>query len=179
MNEQWKDVKGFEGVYQVSNCGRVRSLDHYDSNGVSMILYKGRIRKQKTIAGGYLAVMLKRKNYYVHRLVAEAFLPNPENKPQVNHLDEDKTNNHVSNLEWCTSKENMNHHDLPKRIGKRKRGKVINNKPIAQFTLDGVEVARYDSALDAHRKTGIDFSAIRKVVKGVYRQTGGFVWREV
>ena len=172
-------MEGFEGVYQVSNCGRVRSLDHYDSNGVSMILYKGRIRKQKRVAGGYLAVMLKRKNYYVHRLVAEAFLPNPENKLQVNHLDEDKANNHVSNLEWCTSKENMNHHDLPKRIGKRKRGKVINNKPIAQFTLDGVEVARYDSALDAHRKTGIDFSAIRKVVKGVYRQTGGFVWREV
>lgn len=132
-----------------------------------------------SIAGGYLAVMLKRKNYYVHRLVAEAFISNPENKPQVNHLDEDKTNNHASNLEWCTNKENMNHNGLSKRIGEKNRGKVVNNKPVVQFTLEGVEVARYDSALDAHRKTGIDFSAIRKVVKGIYRQTGGFMWREV
>ena len=100
MIEEWKDIKGYEGLYQVSNLGRVKSKT-------------GRIRKTTFTNSGYELVVLynncKSKGFTIHRLVAEALLPNPENKPQVNHIDEDKTNNAVFNLEWVTAKENVNH----------------------------------------------------------------------
>ena len=100
MIEEWKDIKGYEGLYQVSNLGTVKSKT-------------GRIRKTTFTNSGYELVVLynncKSKGFTIHRLVAESFIPNPENKPQVNHIDEDKTNNMVSNLEWVTAKENVNH----------------------------------------------------------------------
>lgn len=103
MNEIWKDIDGYEGLYQVSNLGRVKSSKHdiilktYSNRGYHQVqLSKNNIKSNKTI----------------HRLVAQAFIPNPDNKPQVNHIDEDKTNNKVSNLEWVTAKENSNHGTL-------------------------------------------------------------------
>ena len=115
MREIWKDVKGYEGLYQVSNLGRVRSLDRTVNSGIknnSNVLFKGRILKQYQKRNGYLQVTFtvnsKRKYVGVHRLVAETFIPNPDNKSQVNHIDENKTNNNVYNLEWCTPKENCN-----------------------------------------------------------------------
>ena len=116
MEEIWKDVKGFEGRYQVSNLGRVRSLDftwlayNYKVCGYVECKRKGKILKPKTSYNGYLQVCLKisSKNHYklLHRLVADAFIPNPNNLPTVNHKDEDKWNNRVDNLEWCTYKYN-------------------------------------------------------------------------
>lgn len=107
--EIWKDIIGYEGLYQVSSLGRVRSLDRYDSRNC---FWEGRILKLYTRKGGYLFVQLhlngKGKNYLVHRLVAIAFIPNPDNLPEVNHLDEDKTNNRVENLEFCDRKYNIN-----------------------------------------------------------------------
>lgn len=116
--EVWKDIEGFEGLYQVSNLGRVKSLDHEDMRGHHV--------KGKVLAGrpnkGYLGVALYRdgnaKGYPVHRLVAKAFLDNPSNLPEVNHKDEDKTNNATSNLEWCTSRHNCNYGTRNERIGK-------------------------------------------------------------
>lgn len=113
MTEEWRDIPGYEGLYKVSNCGTVKSLDHYGSNGVSIILYKGKIVSTYKYHG-YLYVHLcngknNKKKYLVHRLVASAFIPKISGKPQINHKDGNKSNNHVSNLEWCTQKENVIH----------------------------------------------------------------------
>lgn len=108
--EIWKDIIGYEGLYQVSSLGRVRSLDRYDSNNHFL---KGRILKLSANGKGYLKVALnsngKAKTYSVHRLVLQSFIPNPDNLPQVNHKDENKTNNNVDNLEWCDNSYNLNY----------------------------------------------------------------------
>ena len=117
IEEIWKPVVGYEGLYEVSSYGRVRSLDRYDSRNRFL---KGRILRLNDDGKGYLRVQLssngKAKMYSVHRLVAIAFLPNPDNLPEVNHRDEDKINNSVENLEWCDGKYNVNYGTRNDRI---------------------------------------------------------------
>lgn len=123
--EIWKEIKGFEGYYEVSDLGRVRRLDRYDYGCGYARFYKGRILKNLTYkTTGYLHVQLCKSgtivNKSVHRLVAEAFIPNPDNLPQVNHKDEDKSNNCVDNLEWCDVTYNMNYGTKQQRTNKTK-----------------------------------------------------------
>ena len=112
MIEEWRPIEGYEGLYEVSNTGRVRSLDMY-VKGKGYRLHKGKVLSPAKNKNGYLKVNLhcngKRKTITVHRLVAEAFIPNSDNLTQVNHRDEDKTNNNVENLEWCDVKYNLSY----------------------------------------------------------------------
>lgn len=128
MKEIWKDVNEYEGIYQVSNLGNVKSLPHIVSCGRGQTLTKEKTLKFRN-SYGYNRVHLmkdkKEKNLYVHRLVAEAFIPNPYNLPVVNHIDENRSNNHVENLEWCTHKENVNHGTAIERMSKSRMGHEV------------------------------------------------------
>ena len=108
--EEWKSIPGYEGLYEVSSYGRVRSLDRYDRRNC---FRKGRILKQNNDGRGYMSIELclnsKIKRYLVHRLVAQAFIPNPDNLPEVNHKDENPENNSVTNIEWCNRSYNINY----------------------------------------------------------------------
>ena len=112
-NKEWRPIKGYEGLYEVSNTGEIKSLPRVRKNGKSSYLQKEKLLRQSNTTTGYKKVELvkdgKRKSLKVHRLVAQAFIPNPQNKPQVNHLDGNKINNNVSNLEWATISENVQH----------------------------------------------------------------------
>ena len=113
IEEIWRPVVGYEGLYEVSNTGQVRSLDRYVKNNHSYRLHKGKVLSLLKNEYGYIQVVLscngKHNTITVHRLVAQAFILNPNNLPEVNHKDEDKTNNSVENLEWCTAKYNSNY----------------------------------------------------------------------
>lgn len=128
QEEIWRDIEGYEGLYEVSNLGRVRSSDSYNSLG--RLHLKGRIRKP-VVVRGYLRVELckegKGKWFYVHRLVAHVFIPNPEGLPEINHRDENKTNNLVDNLEYCDRKYNCNYGTRNERMTKNRVQSGIDN----------------------------------------------------
>lgn len=138
--EQWKDVAGFEGYYQISNAGKIRSLDRQEAqtNGHPMT-YKGKMMNPCKDGKGYRFMYLarngKRKMYKIHRLVALAFIPNPYNYEQVNHIDGDKDNNSVNNLEWCTGAYNMQHsfHN-----GLHKKGERVSTAILTQAQVDEI-----------------------------------------
>ena len=182
MREIWKDVKGYEGYYQVSNLGRVKSLDrNYDViNKLGFkqrINSKGRIRIPQKGSNGYLFVSLSKDNkikqILIHRMVAIAFLPNPDDLPEVNHKDECITNNAVNNLEWCTSKYNANYGTRNERCFPKAQCKAVN-----QYSKDGKFIKRWNSLGDAYRTLGIDRSQIINVCKHKKQcvTAGGFKW---
>lgn len=175
MDEHWKDIQEYEGLYQVSNKGRVKSLN-YNHTGKEKIMKPKTIRKT-----GYLYIALhkhgKQEYTSVHRLVAEAFIPNPNNLPQVNHKDENKTNNRVDNLEWCTAKYNLEYNNGQKRRAcSRTNGKL--SKQIAQYTFDlPCELIKvWPSMSEIERQTGYSKSNIFKCCNGEYKQAYGYQW---
>lgn len=152
----WKEISGYEGLYEVSDTGLVRSLKF----GKKRILSAGKQRK------GYLAVQLCKdgicKNLLVHRLVARAFIPNPKNLKTVNHIDENKMNNNVNNLEWLSRGDNA---------------RYSRDKPVVQLSKNGNVVATFPSIIEAGRQTGIANSHICKCCHGKRRSAGGYIWR--
>ena len=160
LGEIWKDIKGFEGLYQVSNFGRVKSLDKIvNGRNNKPVIKKGKILKQVDLGQGYVVVCLRKElknnQKFVHRLVAEAFIPNPNNLPQVNHKDENKKNNCVDNLEWCTAKYNANYGTRTNRIFQNRvlPDFTLSNNPNAKrvdvYSLDGTYELTFNSIKEA------------------------------
>lgn len=164
-NEVWKDIKDYEGHYQVSNQGRVKSLKRVKEQ----ILKPGRDKD------GYLFVILyknnKMKYCFIHRLVAQSFIPNPQNLPQVNHKNEDKTDNKVDNLEWCDSKYNNNYGTHIQRQAEKL------SKPVLQYTKTGEFVREWKSTMDVKRNLGYSQSHISDCCNEKRKSANGFVWR--
>ena len=160
--EVWKNIEGYEKLYQISNFGRVKSLN-YNRTG------KEKILKPSKDKDGYLHVGLckngKAKFFRVHRLVCSAFLENPENLPQVNHKDENKENNHVDNLEWVSPKENINYGTRNEKM----------SKPIIQYTKEGVFIREWVSTITASKQLKIHH--ISECCKGKRKTCGGFLWK--
>lgn len=133
MEEIWKDIKGYENLYQVSNIGRVKSLERIIINSLGRKkTVKERILKQTKHKAGYYRIGLdregKRKNYLVHRLVAQAFIPNPYNLPECNHKDENPLNNCIENLEWCDHKYNINYGTRTERASEKMKGHIVSQE---------------------------------------------------
>lgn len=154
--EIWKDIEGYEDLYEVSDEGRVRNKK------------TGRILKAGKDTGGYLYINLCKdgepKPKSIHRLVAQSFIPNPLNLSEVNHIDEDKTNNNVDNLEWISHQDNIDY----------SKSKAVN-----QYFPNGKLFATYKSINEASRQTGINQGSICLCCKGKLKTSGGFIWKYV
>lgn len=180
MAEIWKPVSGYEGFYEVSDCGRVRSVERTvrSSRGNATKRSPSKILKQVLLKSGYLTVELCkygiRKKKLVHRLVAESFLDNPNNLPQVNHKDENKSNNVIDNLEWCSLVYNNNYGTINER-----RGKSIAKakcKPVAQIK-DGLVIKVFPSTISARHIA--DPSHIGACALGKRLSAGGYLWQYI
>ena len=160
MKEIWKDVKGYEGLYKISNRGNVYSVK------------RARNLKLLNSHHGYKRIRLyigskSWKTYAVHRLVAEAFIPNPYNLPEVNHKDENHSNNASSNLEWCTRMYNVNYGERTEKT----------YSAVEMISIDGVVLREFRSQVDAAQKTGIRQGSISNCCRGFAKTAGGYKWR--
>lgn len=196
--EKWRSIVGYEGKYEVSNYGNVRSVDRIDRTNH---FRKGKILTLRTDKDGYKIAVLSNgihKFLKVHRLVAIAFIPNPENLPEVNHKNEVKDDNFIDNLEWCTAKYNANYGNRNIKISQRQKGKPnihcqgeknyfygkcfrgkdnIHSRAVKQYTQDGVLVNKYECMKEAGKAVGVTPSAISLGCRGLRKTIKGFVWK--
>lgn len=179
MKEFWKDIEGYEGLYQVSNLGRVKSLPKPHKFVHGYYLTKEKILSPRVCGTQreYLSVALQRdgerKQIKIHRLVAEAFIPNPNNLTEVNHKDENKGNNKADNLEWCTRSYNVNYGS---RIEKQRKTLI---KPVAAYDAIGNFVQSFDSLAEAALFANVDSSNISRACKKEGRLSGGYIWKYI
>lgn len=183
MNEIWKDIEDYEGRYQVSNYGRVKSLARTDRNGAKR---KEHLLDPHRLDNGYVRVHLskdgKAKWYFVHRLVATSFLPNPNNYPVVNHLDSDRANNNVENLEWTTEKGNMQHasksgrmHYKPQNLAKAQASKRVPVVAVDKLGTEHYFASQVEAANELGVSSGHIAAACRKEYG--YKTVGGYEFR--
>lgn len=185
MDELWKDIAGFEGRYQISTFGNVLSLNYRNRGKAGLVT-------PKCNNAGRLWVILygengRRVNCLIHRLVAQAFIPNPDNLPQINHKDENPKNNHVENLEWCDCLYNVRYsmdrhpercknYNGPNTVGKRKIGKCSALK-VNQYDEDGNYIRTWENSRTAYLEIGIRDWHISECCRGHRKTAGGFIWR--
>lgn len=173
MQEIWKDIKGYEGLYEVSSLGRIRKI-------VKQAINKKGYKIFNLVEGNNKKVM------QVHRAVMLSFVPNPENKPQVNHKNGDKTDNRLENLEWCTAKENTVHaleNNLrPNKAYKEKKIKKAKSLrfdliPVSQYDKNGNFIKKWSTIREAVKFYNLDLGNISKCCRGKRKSTGGYIWR--
>ena len=202
--EEWRDIKGFEGKYQVSNTGKVKSLERMKWNGKGYQKIPEKILEGVDDGHGYLHVNLckdgKETSCKVHRLIAQAFLPNPNNLPEVNHKDEDKTNNCVENLEWCSRSYNINYGTRNKKASEKLKGKKHSeehikkiseklkgrkqseehikkrSKPVFSVDKESGLIMWWQSVIEASRQTNINQGSIAKCCQGKRKSAGGHIF---
>lgn len=166
-NEVWKDVAEYEGFYQVSNKGNVRSVARRDSIGREC---GGRMLKPRYDKDGYLRVTIckngKQKTRFIHILVAGAFVPNPNGYSEINHRDENKVNNYANNLEWCTRRHNVNHGTMIERSAQAR------SKKVKAINIKTNEVITFNSTVEAGRK-GYNQGGVAKACRGTYKTITG------
>jgi len=180
-NEEWSPISGYEGLYEVGNFGHVRGVDRQvcdkDARHISTRQIKGRILKPSSNGSkqGYLFVYLCKdgtpKRFYIHRLVARAFIPNPLNLPYINHKDENPKNNSADNLEWCTQVYNINY---GQRAQKYSKSRMI---PILQISIDGRTVTEWESAKTAGSALGFHAGTLTNACRGKIKSYKGFIWK--
>ena len=192
--EEWKDIKDYEGLYQVSNLGNVRSLDRIVKNKSGQYIRKGQLLKKFINKKGYFVVNLRKncdlKTKTIHRLIAEAFIENKYNYPCINHIDGNKLNNSINNLEWCTYshnikeafrlglnkytyEENFNH-----KYWKDKKGSNHSKaKKINQYDLKGNFIKEWGSIVEASNYNKINYVYISQACNGKRKSAGAYIWK--
>lgn len=179
-SETWKVVRGYEGLYEVSDLGRIRSLGRVcRSKNESVQQKRKRILTQEINANGYCRICLydregRSKHFAVHRLVMDAFVG--ESDLQVNHKNEIKTDNRLQNLEYCTSKENCNYGKRNETISEKMKG--AHARGVVQEKRNGEAIRTYSSRIEAEASTGISAINIGRCCAGTRKTAGGFVWRD-
>ena len=190
MNEIWKDIPGYEGLYQASNTGKIKSNDRLivvPPNRKSILGFsyvrKGRLMRQQISNCGYLRVLLYDRNSnhryrQVHQLIASAFISNPNEYKCVNHKDENKVNNNADNLEWCTHKYNTNYGTSIKRRSEKQKYTNSRRTPVAKYDDFGNIICKYISMREAARLNNLHQSNIYKSCNGNIK-SGGYHWRYI
>lgn len=172
-NEIWKDVVGYEGLYQVSNLGNVKRICFINNKTIKpKINFLSKCKDKHGYYRAYLSKNGKRKNAQIHRLVAEAFIPNPNNYIEVNHKDENPSNNYANNLEWCNHKYNMNYGTINKR-----KSLTSTKYKVEQYDLNNNFIKKWDSVLDIQKTLKISKQCISYCCNGKTKRAGKYKWR--
>lgn len=182
--EIWRDIPEYEGLYQASNLGRIRSLDRFVNASYGKRLVRSQIIRQ-SVNNDYFYVVISKfdisVHLKVHQLIARAFIPNVENKPYVNHIDGNRQNNRVENLEWVTKSENAIH--AYRVLGRKSSASGPNSinklksKPVSQYSKEGIFIKEWGSICDVSRDLGIPTGNISKCCMGNRNYAGGFKWK--